>query len=144
VPTPVKDQLRTAVAAYAPLASLLTVAGTLNWYDTQLPQTATFPAIVMQQITGPKTYTFLARLATVWARYQFTIWGGQFSAGSEMRDTLARVLPQFLDQVNLIGIAGLQQYPNFIVGDRDSVFPQTDGPIFQKIMDAMIFSNELS
>ena len=68
--------------------------------------------------------------------------GGRFSAGAEARDSVFSALAAFLDQLNLIGIAGMAQYPNFVVGDRDFLFVQTDGPIFQKVVDAMMFINE--
>ena len=136
--TPTKDRIRAAALAYPALSALIGA----NWYDTQLPQTATFPAVVIQQITGPRVYVLTGRLNTYWARMQFTIWGGQFSAGAEARDSVFSALAAFLDQLNLIGIAGMAQYPNFVVGDRDFLFVQTDGPIFQKVVDAMMFINE--
>jgi uncharacterized protein DUF3168 len=135
---PFKDRLRTAALANAALTALI---GS-NWYDTQLPQTATFPAIVVTQISGPRIYTNMARLATFYGRFQFTIWGGQFSAGAENRDSVAAALAQFLDATSFDGIARTAQNPNYIVGDRDFGFPQTEGPIFQKVIDAMIFVNE--
>jgi len=141
-----KDTLRTAALANAGLAALI---GT-QWYDTQLPQTVALPptgslgAVVVQGISNPRMYSFTQRMSGSYARYQFTVWGGQFSAGAENRDAIASALVQFLDQFNAIGIAGLSRYPNFVVGDRDSLFPQTDGPIFQKVVDAMMFSEDPS
>lgn len=133
-----KDKLRTAALANAALSALI---GT-NWYDTQLPQTATFPAVVVQQISGPRIYVNTTRLGTFFGRWQFTIWGGQFSAGAENRDLVANALMNFLDSASFDGIAGRALNPNSIVGDRDFSFPQTEGPIFQKVVDAMIFVNE--
>lgn len=141
---PFKDTLRTAALANTALAALI---GS-QWFDTQLPQTVTLPlpgslgAIVAQQITGPRLYSLNARIAKYWARYQFTVWGGQFSQGAELRDSIVAALASFLDQTSFDGIAGRTQNPNYIVGDRDALFPQTDGPIYQRIIDAMLMVNE--
>lgn len=136
--TPFKTRMRTAALANAGLAALISS----NWYDTQLPQAATFPAVVMQQITGPRMYSNVGRLATFWGRFQFTIWGGRYDAGAQARDNVFQALMNFLDSTPFDGVAGRTQSPNFIVGDRDALYPQTDGPIYQKIVDAMIFQNE--
>lgn len=133
-----KDKLRSAALANAALAALIGQ----NWYDTQLPQTATFPAIVVQQISGPRIYTNTSRLGTFFGRWQFTVWGGQFSAGAENRDLVANALMNFLDATSFDTVQGRAVNPNTVVGDRDLLFPQTDGPIFQKVIDAMIFVNE--
>ena len=139
--TPLQSRIRAAAAAYAPLNALL---GTnpFRWFAEQLPQGQALPAIVVKQISGSPTYVVTGRLHTGWTRLQFLIWGGKADAGAQAREDVEAALLSFLDQWDGgIGIAGLQQYPNLVVGQRDFLFPQTDGPIYQRVTDAQIFSN---
>lgn len=136
--TPIMQRIRTAALANAGLVALIGQ----NWYDTQLPQLATFPAIVAQQISGPRIYVNAARLNAYFARFQFTIWAGQFAAGANARDAVFAALAAFLDATPFDGITGRAQNPNFIVGDRQMGFVQTDGVLFQRIVDAMLYVNE--
>lgn len=136
--------MRTAALAFASLQALIdpTAAGA-GWYDNQLPQGAPFPCIVVQRISGPRQYVLGGRLATFWTRYQFTIWGGQFSAGAEMKRTVRDALLDFLASLNLYGVTvPANANATYVVGDRDAVFPQTDTLIYQQLIDAMIFVNE--
>ena len=140
--TPLQARMRTAAAANAGLSALLG-SNPFRWFDNQLPQGQTLPAVVVQQISGSPTYVVTGRLHTGWSRYQFLIWGGQFDAGDTARMNVEAALMSFLDGWSgAIGITGLVQYPSYVVGQRDSLFPQTDGPIYQRIVDAMIFSND--
>ena len=142
MPTLFEQRLRTAAAADAGLAALLG-ASPFRWYDDFLDQNSAFPAIVINQISGSKVYSFNQRMATGWNRWQFTIWGGQFSAGAIARNTVEAALTSFLDQFkDGIGIVGLQQYPNHVINSRCAIFPRTDGPIYQQIVDVMMFSND--
>jgi hypothetical protein len=68
------------------------------------------------------------------------IWGD--SAGSATATTVEAQLLLFLDQLNLIGIAGLAQYPSQVVLQKDWLYIQTEPPIGGRIVDAMIFNNE--
>lgn len=136
--TPIMQRIRAAAIADAGLQPLIGA----RFYDTQLAQQSTFPAIVAQQISGPRMYTNNARLKTYWARFQFTIWGGQYEAGAEARDAVFLALAYFLDTTAFDGVAGRVQNPNAIVGDHFVGFPQTDTINFQRIVDAMIFVNE--
>lgn len=133
-------KLQAAAAANPALAALL--GSPFRWYDTQLDQPATFPAVVVYVVSNPRDYSFTARMATSWARVQFTIWGGQFAAGSMSADAVRAALLSFLDQFNAVGIPGLVQYPCRVVGDHRAGFTQTDTMIYQRVIDAMIFSNE--
>lgn len=148
MPTPFLDKLRTAAAAAPSLQALLTAGSVFQWFDTQLPQSAQVispspvPAVVVQEISAPPTYLLAARANTRWRRIQFTIWGGQFSAGAENCESVQAALEPFLDTLNLSGISGNPFYPNYVVSVRRGLFPQTDGPIYQKLMDAMMFAND--
>lgn len=132
-------KLITAIAAYAPLNTLLST----RVYDTQLAQGSAFPALVIQLISNPREYVFTNRLATSWARVQFTVWGGQFAAGNQAADQVRAALLTFLDQFNAEGVPGLTLYPCRVVGDRRGAFTQEDTLVFQRLVDAMIFNNEL-
>lgn len=141
--TPVEDRMRTAALAFPELQALIdpTSVGA-GWYDNQLPQGAPFPCIVVQRISAPRQYILTRRLNTFWARYQFTIWGGQYSAGSEARRTVRTALMDFVDSLNLYGVTNIPANAGYIVGDRDAAFPQTDTIIFQQLIDAMLFVDE--
>lgn len=131
-----------AAAAYTPLNSLL---GTnpFRWYYDTLQQGSGYPAVVVTQVSGNKTYTVNARLNTGFSRFQFTIWGGQYATGATARDAVAAALVSFFDQWNGgSGITGLTQYSNLNVLDREMLFTQKDTPVYLRILDFMIFSND--
>jgi len=74
-------------------------------------------------------------------RVQFTIWGQNTAAGIAAMFSVETALDDFLDQLNLIGIPGLLQYNNLIVGERDGFVsaPQPGNPL--RLIDAMIFAD---
>ncbi len=129
-----------AVTAYAPLTALLGTPPRL--YDSQLTQTAAYPAMTVQEISNPRVYVFNGRLPTSWARIQFRIWGGQFAAGNQAADQVRTALLSFLDQFNAEGIPGLSLYPCRVLNDLRGGFAQEETLIYQRILDAMIFWNE--
>lgn len=140
--TSIQDRLLTAAAAYAPLTALLGTSP-FRWYFDTLQQGSAFPAVVVEQISGSKTYAATKRLATGFSRYQFTIWGGQYLAGSQARDAVASALNDFMDQWSGgSGISGLSLYSNLNVMERERLFPWTDTPIYQKIVDYRIFADD--
>src|SRR6185436_3862607 len=130
-----------AVTMY-PLRDLLGAGSPLvfRWFDTTLVQKAAYPAVVMQEVSNPPTYIFCSRLNTSFSRWQFTIWGGQFSAGVTSADQVSAVLMPFFDQLNLVGISGLSIYNNIVLSNRRAVFPMTDQPVYQRVIDVRIFS----
>jgi hypothetical protein len=133
--------LQTAALAYPALTALLGTSP-FRWWDTQLPQSSTFPAVVVQMVSNPATYTFGGRLPTSFARMQFTIWGGYSAAGSQAADQVRSALYAFLDQFNAEGIPGLLQYPCLVVNDRRGGFTQGDTLLYQRLLDVQIFSND--
>lgn len=143
--TSLQQRMLTSASAYAPLQALLgTPPGEVfRWYFDILEQGSAFPAVVVQQISGSKTYSATARLKTGYSRYQFTIWGGQFAAGSQARDDVAAALVSFMDQwAGGTGITGLSLYPNENVLDRKALYVQKDTPVYQRLMDFRIFSDD--
>lgn len=142
--TALEARIRSAAAAYAPLLALLGTGSPLyfRWFDTQLPQGSTFPAVVAQIIADSPEYCANARMNTGYARIQFTVWGGQQSAGEAAANSVRDAMMTFFDALNLIGISGLSIYPNIVIADRRGIFPQTDGPIYQRVLDVNVFSND--
>lgn len=140
--TSLKARLYAAALVDAGLLALLASGSpaVLRWYDQQLPQGATFPAMVVQQISNPRTYVTTGRMPTGFSRMQFRIFG----TGNDSQNASAVVaaLANFLDGFNGSGIAGLAQYSNIIVADRDAGLANTQPLTFQRIVDAMIFSND--
>lgn len=136
-----KSKLFAAAVLDAGLFALLGSAAGFRWYDTQLKQGTTFPAITVREISNPEDYVVTGRLPTSWARYQFTIYGT--GNDSENANTVRNALATFLDTFNAIGIAGLVTYPNLIVGDRDGGIAQTQPLTYQRFVDVRIFSNSL-
>jgi hypothetical protein len=139
--TALGDRMMADAAAYAPLNTLL---GTnpFRWYYRELQQGSAFPAIAATQISQNESYSVTRRLATSWSRWQFLIWGGQYAAGVAACNAVREALAKFFDQWSGgIGITGLSQYPNLLVGDLESKYVQTDTPIYQRIVDFSIFSD---
>ena len=96
----------------------------------------------MQEVSNAPSYIYCARLDTSFSRFQFTIWGGQFAAGVTAADQVSDVLLSFFDQLNLVDISGLSQYNNIVLSNRRAVFPMTDQPVYQRVMDVRIFSKD--
>lgn len=134
-----KANIRTAAAAFSGLTSLLGTSP-FRWYDERLLQGSGLPAVVVTIISGSPTYVVTGRLATGWSRVSFTIWGS--TPGSSNASLVESQLLLFLDQINLIGIPGLVQYPSNVVMQRDAMYAQCDPPIYQRIIDAQIFNND--
>lgn len=140
--TSLKARLYTAALLDAGLLALLATGSpaVMRWYDQQLPQGATFPAIVVQQISNPRDYATTGRMPTGFTRMQFRVFGtGNDSQGA---NAVVDALANFLDGFAGSGIAGLAQYSNLIVADRDAGIANTQPLTYQRIVDAMIFSND--
>jgi hypothetical protein len=133
-PAVVTYPLRTLLGAGSPLV--------FRWFDTTLVQKAAYPAVVMQEVSNAPAYVLCSRLNTSFSRFQFTIWGGQYSAGVTAADQVSDVLLPFFDQLDLVGIPGLSMYTNIVLSNRRAVFPMTDQPVYQRVMDVRIFSKD--
>lgn len=131
-------KLRTAAAAWPDLAALLG-SSPFRWWDTQLNQAVNvFPAIVVLLVSSSDTYALNRRLPGGFSRVQFTIWA---DSGQDARAVEAELVC-FLNQFNAIGVQGLQQYPNSVLNRRGSLYPRTEGPKYQRVLDVSIFDNE--
>lgn len=149
------ERIRTAALNYSvtsgspattvyPLRALLGSGSPLvfRFYDTTLVQKSAYPAVVMQEISNPPSYVLCSRLDTSFSRWQFTIWGGQFAAGVTAADQVADAMLPFFDQLNLVSIPGLSMYTNIVIANRRAVFPMTDQPVYQRVIDVRIFSKD--
>lgn len=133
-------RIRAAAIADATLLSYLGDGNSppyFRWFDTQLPEGSAYPSLVVQLIGGSETYVSTGRLPTGFSRMQFTIWDTDPEEGRAIEAALL----SFLDSLNLVGITGLPQYPNYVVLKRQGMEPQSEPPLFQRIVDAMIFSD---
>lgn len=137
MPSSLKAKLRANASSYSPLTALLGTSP-FRWYDTQLVQGSAFPAVVVFIVSNPPSYVLTNRMTTSWARVQFTVWDND----PESAGLVVAALTNFFDQLNLIGVPNLTQYPNLIIADRDFLYPQTQPPRYQRILDVRIFSNE--
>jgi hypothetical protein len=137
-----KVKLYSAASVNAGLQALLGTSP-FNWYDEQLPQNVAeaFPAITVLIVSDPRRYVMTGRLATSWSRVQFTIYGA--GSDSANADAVAEALANFLDGFNAAGKSGLPANANYIVGDRDGGIAQTDPITYLRLIDALVYNNEL-
>jgi hypothetical protein len=133
-----ESKLKAAAYAYAPLTALIGT-GPYGWMDTQLSNAAaaTFPAVVVFQVSNPKIRGFGGVSPTSWKRMQFTIWG---ISGVQARAVEA-VMYGFLAQFNGYGIANLPANASAVIDVRSGLYAETQPPKYLRIMDAMIFDN---
>lgn len=139
MPTPLKTKLFSAAAAYAPLQALLGTSP-FRWSE-QLVQGTAFPAVIVFIVSNPRVYAVTGRMASSWVRVQFTIFGG--GNDSTNADAVAQALLSFLDSTNFAGLPAYPANPNTVVGDRDGGIAATQPATYQRMIDAMIFNNEL-
>jgi hypothetical protein len=138
-----EERIRTAAANYAPLATLVGSGSPLQlrWYDKQWPQGSAFPGVTVLLVTNPQSYVFGGRLPTGWALVQFTIWGGPFAAGAASAESVAQALMNFLDQLDLVGNGRSIQQNHQVIGDRGAMFVNADNAIYQRVIEARMFSD---
>jgi hypothetical protein len=132
-------KIRAAAIAYPGLTALLggSAQDSFRWYNVQLNQAASFPAVVVTLISSTSDYAFPYRMTTNFNRVQFEIWAGSPASAAAVADQLYT----FLDQFNAYGIAGLIQNANFVISDRQGIYAPTQPPQYQRIIDARVFDN---
>lgn len=140
MPTPLKVKLFNAASANAGLQALLG-ASPFRWYDTQLPQTAAFPAVVVFQVSDPRDYEVRGQMSTSWNRIQFTVYG----TGNDSTEASAVVaaLLNFLRGFFAYSAGSTAtQSANKVVSDRDGGIAQTQPLTYQRFVDVMILNDE--
>jgi hypothetical protein len=140
--TSLKARLYFAATQNAGLSALLLSGspGVFRWFDQQLVQSSGFPAIVVSQVSNPRTYGVSGRLPTSSQRMQFSVYGA--GNDSQNADLVVNALTSFLDGFAGGGIAGLSQQSNLIVGDRDFGIANTNPLTYLRVVDVLIFSND--
>lgn len=131
-------KLVSGAQSFAPLTAL--IGSRISSYP--LAQGSQFPAIILQVIANPRSYTVNQRLATSFSRVQATIFG--LAPGGENARAVESAWIQFLDQFNGDGITGRSISPNRVVMSREFGIAQTAPLTFQIVNDALIRDNELT
>lgn len=140
--TPLKDRIRSA-AILTPALTALLGTNPFRWYDTQLRQGSLFPAVVVQFISTPgNSYSLTGRMQNSQTRVQYTIWGQNTSTGVAQVAAVEDALATFWDSLNLIGIPGLVQYPNYIVAARDGFVAAPQPGNMLRLIDVMMTNND--
>jgi|ERR1700723_154054 len=134
-----KAKLFSAASVNPGLQALLGTSP-FRWYDTQLPQTATFPAVVVFQVSNPRDYVVGGRMSTSWNRIQFTVYG----TGNDSQNASAVVsaLEDFLAGFSAYSVSQFPSNANRIVSDRDGGVAQTQPLTYQRFVDAIILNDE--
>lgn len=139
MPTSLEVKLRTAALAW-PAFSILGPSNAFRWYDLQLKQGSLFPAVAVQVISNKKDYAFQAPVLTSWYRVQFTIWAQPDSAAT---DAVLQAILGFLMQFNATGNPGQNAYaPNFMLNNLTGMEPALQPPVFKRVADFMMYSND--
>ena len=135
--TTLEAKLRAQASAYAPLTALLG-SSPFPWYDTQLKQGSTPPAIRVLLVSNPQVYCNVGRLPTSFARVQFQIWDTDPQRGRAVEAALFG----FFDTFNAVGPSGLPSYPVEVIDVRGGYYPLAEPPYFLRDVDARIFQNQ--
>lgn len=134
-----KAKLFAAASASTALQALLGTSP-FRWYDTQLPQAASFPAVVANQISAPRDYVLGGRMSTYRARMQLTVYGT--GNDSENASAVVAAITGFIQTFNAIGVPNLPVYPNRVLGDKDGGIAQTQPLTYQRFLDVEIWNDE--
>lgn len=132
-------KLRAAALATPALTALLGTSP-FRWQDTQLIQGSTLPAVTVLLIDTVNQYSNTARLSTALSRVQFTV----FDTDPERARSVEAAIVAFLDSFNAMNTSVVSpQQANWVVSRRQQAVVATDPMTFQRMLDAMIFNNEL-
>ena len=134
------SKIRTGALGFAGLTALLGGASAFRWYENQLQQGSQFPAVVATLISNPRDYVFNQRMRTSFARVQIEVWGYDPVANDAIVEQLAAFLDQFA-AYEASGTAAIQA-ANYIVGDRGMLYPDTQPPQYQRIVDVKFLDND--
>ena len=66
-------------------------------YPVRLPDDATYPALVYQQITGPRDYTLTAEAGSHRTTWQVTAWGESYDDAKTLAGAAADALSAWVD-----------------------------------------------
>ena len=139
MPTPIEVKLRNAALATPALTALLG-SSPFRWGDTQHVQNDPFPSVEAFQVSAVRPYVFYGRNPLCQYRVQINIWGCFFESGADAANTVRNAILTFLDTFS--AVSNTAAYPNRIVNERRALYPQTDGAVYQRMLDVMIWSDD--
>lgn len=137
-----KAKLYAAAKLDAGLQALLGPLPAFRWQDVQLIQASgpIKPTVTVQQISNPQSYSLNARLTTSFVRMQFNCLGS--GADSQSADAIANALFAFMATFDALGLPNSSSRPNYVVGDRDMVFTETQPAVFMRVIDYQLFVDD--
>ena len=131
-------KLRTAAALDATLGPLLGPTP-FRWYDQQLNEGTSFPAVAAFVVSTVPQYATNARCITARYRVQFNV----FDPNPQKARQVATAIAAFLDSFNAFSSGSpVTQQPNQVVNQRDGGVAQTQPLTAMQIIDAHIWNNE--
>lgn len=139
--TSLEVKLRTAALATPALTALLGTSP-FRWYDMQLDQNSTLPAVTIQAISIVNQYSLSVRLVNALCRVQFTI----YDTDPERARAVEMAIVVFIDTFNAMNTSSaVSRQANWVVNRRQgspSQNAQTQPLTFVRSLDAMIWNNE--
>lgn len=141
--TSLKANLYAAAKLNAGLQTLLGPLPAFRWQDIQLipaPGVAIKPTITVQQISNPQSYSVNARLSTSFVRMQFNCFGA--GADSESANAVANALFSFMATFDALGLPSSPSRPNYVIGDRDILYAQTQPAVFMRVIDFSMYVDD--
>jgi hypothetical protein len=132
---PIEVKLFAAASAFPALQAVLG-SSPFRWYNVQLTEGSAYPAIVILKVSGPKLASYGGINSTSRYRIQFTIWEGPTP---DVTDSTLSALRAFLAQFSGTAITG-----NYspVVNELRRLYAETQPPIYQTIVDAMVTNND--
>lgn len=137
---PLEETIRAALLADDGVSALLGA----NLYIVQLPPATPFPCATFQRVSTNPIYTIdqPTNWGTFgWARFTFSIWC-QGPSSAAQSDQIAQAIQSamlgFNASVEATSPPVVIQAPNFLIGRRMLVEPQTSPPLFKAILDYRI------
>jgi len=131
----IESALLTYLIGYAGLTALVSN----RIHLMKLPQTPTFPAVVLQKIDSPKLHGFSADYGAM-TRIQTTSWGLSYSAVSAVQEQIRAATQNYINQT--MGGAGGVEVKNIEYEDGPDSY-EDDTQRYGKIIDLLIWHTEV-
>jgi hypothetical protein len=142
--TPLTVKLRTAALADPNLTGQLVGSGftgvqapfngSFRWYDRQLWEGSPYPAVTVMQVSGVP-YQASYRNPVSKYRTQFMLWEGPTP---DIAGALLTAIQTFMDSFS----AAQAGQRSLVIDVRDGFYAATQPGIYQRIVDAYIFSDD--
>jgi hypothetical protein len=128
-----------ALLAYLLTQSGLTALVSNRIHLMKLPQTPTFPAIVLQKIDSPKLHGFSADYGAM-TRIQATSWALTYSAASAVQEQIRAATQNYFNQT--MGSTGGVPVKNIELDEGPDMYEDDTGR-FGKVTDLLIYHTEV-